>query len=456
MAPPTIRQMIGRALARATYRRTIAAVKPPRRGRTTVSLFGNFGTHNLGNEYTLQAIIHNVRKYLPDAEVNCICTSPREVTASHKVPAFPISDRLVKSAAGRRASGGAVAKFIRRLFLRLPMELSRWIKAFRTLKGTRMLVMTGTGMLGDFGIGPFDLHYEILKWSLLAKARRCKLLFVSVGAGPIAHPLSRSIVRWALSLADYRSYRDDFSKQYLARIGFDTGDDFVYPDLAFSLKPEPSASPRRTRNGRVVGLGLMDYYGNDPTGKSSEATYQDYLEKVTAFLAWLLERKYTVRLLIGDATYDTRVRGDVIGKLRETGFSYQERQIVDEPVASVEELLAQLAATDAVVATRFHNLVLALMLGKPVVALSYHEKISSLMAGAGMAEYCQSIRGLEVDSLVQRFLKLERNSRILESSLQTTVEKYRETLDEQYLRIFRGVVERERRPHGRNGTGTDG
>ena len=38
---------------------TMDAVKPPPRARTTVSLFGNFGTHNLGNEYTLQAIIHN-------------------------------------------------------------------------------------------------------------------------------------------------------------------------------------------------------------------------------------------------------------------------------------------------------------------------------------------------------------------------------------------------------------
>jgi len=34
-----------------------------------------------------------------------------------------------------------------------------WLKAFRTLKGTTMLVMTGTGMLSDFGIGPLDLHY---------------------------------------------------------------------------------------------------------------------------------------------------------------------------------------------------------------------------------------------------------------------------------------------------------
>ena len=73
-----------------------------------------------------------------------------------------------------------------------------------------------------------------------------------------------------------------------------------------------------------------------------------------------------------------------------------------------------------------------------------------------MAEYCQSIHGLEVDSLVQQFVKLEQNSQILKSSLEQTVEKYRETLDRQYVRIFRDEVELEQRPDGRNGTGTDG
>ena len=32
--------------------------------------------------------------------------------------------------------------------IRLPLEVIEWLKAFRALKGTSMLVMTGTGMLG--------------------------------------------------------------------------------------------------------------------------------------------------------------------------------------------------------------------------------------------------------------------------------------------------------------------
>ena len=399
--------------------------------RTTVSFFGNFGTQNLGNEYTLQAIIHNVHKYLPDAQVNCICTNPEDASARHHIPAFLISYRYGKEHRSRIRRDTLIVRWLRRLLVRPPLELIEWLKAFRTLKGTSMLVMTGTGMLGDFGIGPFDLHYEILKWSLLAKLRRTKLLFVSVGAGPIAHPLSRWIVKLAISLADYRSYRDSFSKDYLASIGFDTKDDHVYPDLAFSLRPRAPACG--SGNSRVIGLGLMDYYGKGSTDEYDETTYRDYLERVTTFATLLLDRKYTIRLLIGDVSYDTRVTGDVIKRLRERGAK---GQIIDEPVSSVEQLIAQLAATDIVIATRFHNVLLALMLNKPVVALSYHEKIASLMAGVGMAEYCQRIDQLDVGLLMERFDKLEQNAGIIKPQIEQRIEEYGRALEEQYVHIF--------------------
>jgi len=405
---------------------------------TTISFFGNFGMQNFGNECTLQAILQNVTRFLPDARANCICTYPQDASARHGIPASLISYRYAKGSTSTEQdqNAPAVIRFLRRLLIRLPLEAIQWLKAFRVLKGTSLLVMTGTGMLGDFGIGPFDLHYEILKWSIIAKIRRCKLLFVSVGAGPIAHPLSRWIVKRAISLADYRSYRDDFSKEYLASIGFDTRNDFVYPDLAFSLRPETRGSRSPDGGSRVICLGLMDYYGKGSAHEYSEAIYQDYLEKTTNILAWLLDRKYTVRLLIGDSSYDRRIKGDVIKRLQERGSKYEKGQVIDEPVSSVEQLIAQLGEADMVIATRFHNILLALLLNKPVVALSYHEKIASLMAGVGMGEYCQNVDQLDVDLLLEQFLELEKNAGMVKSLIERKVEDYRKALDQQYAHIF--------------------
>ena len=76
------------------------------------------------------------------------------------------------------------------------------------------------------------------------------------------------------------------------------------------------------------------------------------------------------------------------------------------------------------------------LLNKPVVALSYHEKISSLMAGVGMGEYCQNIDRLDVDLLVEQFLEPEKNAGIVKPLIEEKVEHYRKALDQQYAHIF--------------------
>ncbi len=405
--------------------------------RRTITLFGNFGTQNLGNEYTLQAMLDNLRKRLPDAQFNCVCPGPDDVAARYRIPGVLMSYRYAKGFRATGARSGRLITFLRRLFLRLPLEVIEWLKAYRALAGTRMLVMTGTGMLSDFGIGPLDLHYQILKWSIVAKLRGARLLFVSVGAGPIAHPLSRWIVKRAIALADYRSYRDPFSKEYLARIGFDTRRDFIYPDLAFSLEREVRSAHERQGNGRVAGVGLMDYYGSRSSPERGESVYRRYVEKMAAFIDWLLDREYTVQLMIGDVAYDTRVRQDVKRMLRERKPGHGKGKLMDPTISSVEELLARLADTDLVVAARFHTVLLALMLDKPVVALSYHEKIASLMSGIGLGEYCHDLDRLDVTRLVEQFTKLEQNAGTARTIVQRKKQEYRRALDEQYAVISR-------------------
>ncbi len=406
----------------------------------TITFFGNFGTHNLGNEVTLKAMLQNARLHLPGARLNCVCTEPLETSRAHRIPAFRISYRY-----GRRPSqpssrdSNRLVRLARRLLVRLPRELVEWLRAFRILGGTTMLVMTGTGMLGDFGIGPLDLHYEILKWSIVAKLRGCKLLFVSVGAGPIAHPLSRWIVKHALSLADYRSYRDTFSKEYLESIGFDTSTDRVYPDLAFSLADSagaPSPNGHRDSESRLIGLGLMDYYGQHQSPEEGERVYQRYVADMARFARWLIEQDYSLLLLIGDASYDTRVKRDVIRALRESGSASDDGRVIEQPLSSPDQLTAQLAQTEIVVATRFHNVLLALLLNRPVIALSYHEKVRSLMAGAGAAEYCHDATALDLPRLIEQFKRLEANADSFRSGMRAKSAEYRLALDEQYQHIF--------------------
>jgi len=148
-----------------------------------------------------------------------------------------------------------------------------------------------------------------------------------------------------------------------------------------------------------------------------------------------LDRGYDVRLLGGDLA-DMPVTQEFKALLRERSVTHEEERIICEPVASTGELLSQLASTDLIVATRFHNVLLALLLNKPAIAISFHHKCSSLMSQMGMSEYCQDIRRLNTHRLIEQFCDLERNAETLKPLIKSRAEEFRRALDEQYDRIL--------------------
>ena len=166
-------------------------------------------------------------------------------------------------------------------------------------------------------------------------------------------------------------------------IGFDARDDQVYPDLAFKL-PSPPMPRRQRPDGRlVVGVGVMTYLGwrNDAT--RGAAIYRGYLDKLTTFVLWLLDHGYAVRLLMGDAA-DQRAVNDLLANLSAARAALPKDRLVFETMSSLHDLMRQIAATDVVVATRYHNVVCALKLGKPTVSVGYAEKNDVLMAEMGL------------------------------------------------------------------------
>jgi polysaccharide pyruvyl transferase WcaK-like protein len=70
-----------------------------------------------------------------------------------------------------------------------------------------------------------------------------------------------------------------------------------------------------------------------------------------------------------------------------------------------------------VVATRYHNVVCALMLSKPTISIGYGQKNAVLMAGTGLADYCQSVGSLDVGRLIEQFSDLEGQAARLEQAI---------------------------------------
>ena len=377
-----------------------------------IAFFGHFDSTNFGNESTLQAILHHLRCFEPNVEVTCICTGPEATAVTHHVEAIRLAETFVRSWVPRNT----VIRVLRKFCVGLASEPYGWVKGLIRLRRTEMLIIPGTGLLTDacgllLSWGP----YNLLKWSLIAKVCRCKLLFVSIGAGPIYGILGRCFVRKILSLADFRSYRDTSTLQYIRSIGFPADNDWVYPDLAFSL-PDAVIPPQVTRkSGRpVIGLGVMKYAGKYSVAKPTHAIYLNYLETLVTITRWLLDHKYDVRLLIGDLG-DVHAKEELRELLRERISECDETHVIDEPICSVEDLLTQLVRTDIVVATRFHNLLLALLCNKPVISISFHHKCKSLMDAMGLSKYCLDINDLTAAKLIEKFCDLETNANKIKS-----------------------------------------
>jgi polysaccharide pyruvyl transferase WcaK-like protein len=403
-----------------------------------IAFFGLFGVGNLGNEITLQTILSHARKYFPDAEFKCICSDVTDTSLRYELPAFPISIRFPRKSAAKwyMRSTNPVIRLLRQLLIGIPMELLDWFRIFHILIGVNTLIFPGTGYLTDAYSNALGWPYDVFKWSLIARLLRRKVLFVSVGAGPIYHPLSKWLIKSALSLAHYRSFRDTSTLTYLRTIGFSTDNDPVYPDLVFNLDQVVLPRPRvYTRPRPVIGIGLMDDPGRYSAETPSNATHLSYLHALGGLVHWLLIRDYDVRLLVGDV-YDIPVTRFFTELLTHNGSIGTRGRLFNEPAASADQLLSQVASTDLVVATRFHNVLLSLLLEKPVIGITFHHKIVSLMTQMDLAEYCLDINTLDVQRLIQQFCELKHDADRVKSVIRQKTKECREALDQQYAAIF--------------------
>ena len=396
----------------------------PARARTLrdkparIAIFGNFGGDNLGNEGTLEAMIGVLRRISPDGELVCICPGPESIRRTYGIPAHPIL--------ARRSAGSSLLGKIAARFADVALTL-------RTVRGFRLLVIPGTGILDDFGEPPYGMPFRLFLTCLVARMRGIRIAFVSVGAGPIVHPVSRWLMVSAAKMAHYCTFRDDISRDFMAGLGMDPDACPIYPDLAFHL-PRP-AEPEAPAGGPLrVGMGVMSYNGWRHGATDGERVYATYLEKAGKFVRWLLDRGHQVRLLTGEKSDDRAVAG-LLDSLSPDRRLVEEGRLVVEPVHSLHDLMREIALTDVVVATRYHNVVCALKMARPTISLSYAKKNDALLAAMGLGAYHQHVEDFDCDLLIRQFEDLLAHREASAAELRRMNAVFDGRLDEQVSRL---------------------
>ncbi len=353
-----------------------------------IGLFGMFGTGNIGNDGSLESMVGLLRRVAPRERLLCICGNPAAVEAAFGLEAVPIYHKPRRLSASRATA----------LLQRAAGRATLWVHAVRHLRRLKVLIVPGMGVLDDFSVSPLALGWphDLLSWFLLGRLMGVKVILASVGAGPIRHPASRWLMKAAARAAHSRSYRDTVSKAFMESIGFDTRDDPIYPDIAFRL-PAPASTRAPVGAGQplTIGVGVMAYYGwRNDTARGAEI-YAAYLAKITSYVVWLLDRGHRVRVLMGDQA-DRRAVDDLVQAVRSRRPARAGDAVRFAPARTLHDVMAQIADTDLVVATRYHNVVCALRVGKPTISIGYAKKNDVLLAEMGLADYCQDIERLDV------------------------------------------------------------
>lgn len=358
-------------------------------------MFGLLGSGNLGNDGSLEAVLGYLRAEHPEAVVDALCGGPEVVTARYRIPATRLHWYREEYRTASRASAMA------------GKGLGKLVDAVRTAAWVRrhdVVIVPGMGVLeATLPLRPWGFPYALFLLCASGRLLGTRVALVGVGAAPIGDRPTRALVRWSARLAAYRSYRDAQSRDAMRAMGVDTARDEVYPDLAFAL-PAPPPGPA----GRVC-VGVMDFHGGNDDRARADEIHRRYLEGTTRFVRALAEEGRQVRLLTGDAC-DAPVVAAIL-------------DAVDSPLvtaadaASLADLMKEAAAADAVVATRYHNLVCALKTGTPTLALSYAAKSDALMDRMGLGAYCHPAREVDADRLIEQFRALEKRSAELRRTL---------------------------------------
>lgn len=417
-----------------------------------IGLLDHMGYGNLGDAATQDVVIESIRKRVPNAQIVGFSLIPDDTTKRHGIPCYPILrwHPTLANPENQAGNGKSIRSKLKSALKNSPfvytwakplLEFAReaqfWVRSYRAVRSLDLLIISGGGQLGELWRGPWSHPYTIFQFSLLTKLARKKLYFLNVGAGPLKHPLSRFFVRWAVRFADYRSFRDDDSQELVRSLGVKE-DMHVYPDSVYAREvADYLRTLPHTTSMPIVGLNPIGYCDPRIWPRKDDSVYQDYLEKLARFSAWLLEHGYILRVFTTEISVDRFALEDLENRLRARLHSPDMLRDVFRPASeNVRDVLREISECDFIVTSKYHGIIFSHLLRKPVISLSYHKKMDVAMRAVGQSRFNADVERFDFDWLITSFRALVAESRNIKLETAAAVEANAAALSQQFDSLF--------------------
>jgi polysaccharide pyruvyl transferase CsaB len=343
-------------------------------GAPSLLLAGYYGFGNAGDEAILAAMLGELRTLRPELDLVVASGDPAATAARHGVRAILRDD--------------------------LPAVIA-------AIRGCDLVILGGGGLFQDYWSVPAESFLTARQGGLLTYAGfpvlaallgRPSMLY-AVGVGPLATDEGRALTRAAFTLCSQATVRDPASLELLREIGLSRPVELA-ADPAFLLAPieEEALAALLAEIGvapdePLTGVALRPWArGTDP-----EIWEGEIRKALDLHLAATPGR---LLFLPFQPDEDLAVSRRVAAAL-----ASPERALVFARPLQPAELAGLLGRCRRVLAMRFHAALLALSSGVPVAGLAYDPKVTSLLAGAGLAGLAlpvESWRAEEVAAALQR------------------------------------------------------
>ncbi|HSR99638.1 MAG TPA: polysaccharide pyruvyl transferase family protein [Kofleriaceae bacterium] len=428
------------------------------------------GLGNLGDAAIIDSFVAGIRRRQPGAEIVGFTLNPADTEVRHGVDAYTCgafslphytirrAPRMTPAAAAASSAGApgedagdegdeAVPPLrrLRRAVAAIPgarqgrravsmavAEVRHRREVAARLEGFDHVVASGGGQLDEFWGGPFGHPYTLYRFSRAARRAGAQFAVLSVGTGTLATPLGRRFVRRALESASYRSFRDARSRELAAPAGA-VESDLVVPDLAYGLPVAEEVRPARGR--RLIGVAPMCYADPRVWPRPDAERYGRHLSTMAAIAARAVRDGHEVAMFGTDRPDAAPVEEcHALAVAQLTGDERARLRV--HPLDSVGPLMALLGSCDAVVAARFHGVLLAHVVGCPVIAVSHERKVATLMSELGHEAYCAPIDELDPAAASARLAEVLADRDAISAHIREVAAEYRRRVDAQFDRVF--------------------
>ncbi len=345
---------------------------------------GYFGFNNAGDEAILFAMLRAWRQLKPEAELIVLSRDPEKTAKQYA--AWEVK------------------------------AVNRWrmVEVLKTLASADLLISGGGSLLQDVTSNNSPLYY--LGIIFLANLLDVPVMVYAQGVGPLRKKRNRRLSAWLLNKAALITVRDQESAADLKEMGV-KGEIIVTADPVLSLKktdfpPKVGAEILKRyhlepdQEGKLLGVYLR------PWGKNS------YLPALAEALGEMHQQGWQIVLI------PMQFPGDIAIAREISRLLGNENLILLRENYTVGELLALTGNLDLVIGMRLHALIMAAVMGVPMVGLAYDPKIDRFLRQSGQIPLL-SVNNLEAQALVEVLTwVVERKEEIKSEIEKRTAEMY--------------------------------